>query len=239
MKLAIFDVDDTLLTGALGLDLAHALAQDTDVDIPALTRLMTDFAHGDITHDQMTTMGYRFMSRTFHGLTTAQVEHRSQQVWKRAEPRLHHYVRPAFAALRAAGYEICLISGSPSQVVRLLAEELNVGHWYAAEVACRDGFFQHQVLAAPALTGGKHRAFDDLLAKAARDTADLAASLAMGDSPADAEIFERIGHPLAFEPDAELEARALTEGWPIVNRSTALAHLTSLASDADLTRHRP
>ncbi|MGH8927313.1 MAG: HAD family hydrolase, partial [Acidimicrobiia bacterium] len=57
----------------------------------------------------------------------------------------------------------------------------------------------------------------EAIAKLAADRAyDLVASYAYSDSISDLPMLEAVGHPVAVNPDSELEDIAHDRGWPVV-----------------------
>ncbi|MFD4374832.1 HAD family hydrolase [Streptomyces sp. NPDC058527] len=233
MKLAVLDVDGTLLPGALGLDLAHALAKDSSFDLGTLADIMAHYQHGAISHTAMTLYAHRVFRETFAGLSEEHVASRAEQVWCRARQRVFPYARPALAALQQAGYEIWLISGSPAVSVRMAALDLGVSHWRGTELTVREGRYTGEVTSTPALVGGKRRAFFDLLSRVQGRRVDVGRSLAVGTAPIDIEVFHLVGHPVVFEPDPDLDAITRTHLWPVVDQSTAYDALTTLVRALD------
>src|SRR3712207_9128871 len=64
---------------------------------------------------------------------------------------------------------------------------------------------------------GKAQAIREL---AAREGIDLAASYAYSDSESDLPMLRAVGHPVAVNPDRELERVAREEGWRIMRFDT-------------------
>ncbi|GAB3483908.1 HAD family hydrolase [Amycolatopsis cihanbeyliensis] len=230
MKVAVFDLDGTLLPGALALDLAYAFARHVDVDINSITCLMSEYQDGAVSHDELMVRLHQILQKTFAGLAVEYVAHQAELVWRQAATRLHHYVWPALESLRGAGYQIWLISGSPAQTVRVAATALGFHQWSATEFAVYDGRFTGELISAPALAGGKFGAFHALLHRTDARKLDTEKSMAVGNSPADAELLEIVGNPFAFEPDRYLARMAHYNNWPVIDRITASAAIRAISA---------
>jgi HAD superfamily hydrolase (TIGR01490 family) len=228
MKAALFDLDGTLIPGALGLELARKLAADAvPIALEELEQLLVEYQRGSISYEQMTRQAHSIYAHGLAGLPVRTVEEAANQVWQQVSPTLHHYARPLIARLQDAGFTVLLLSGSPRETVKCAAAELEVDRWMATTLQVRDGHYTAHLTAAPSLSGGKlhalHSCADDI-------AIDLANSIAIGNSPSDAELFEIVGHPFAFEPDTALRQLATDRGWPIINRHNTLETIHTTAT---------
>ncbi len=113
---------------------------------------------------------------------------------------------------RGKGRRIIVVSSSPEEIVQPLCRYLAIDEVIAtrAEVG-PDGKYTGQI-AQYAYGPGKAVAMAEL---AERDGIDLAASYAYSDSATDIPMLELVGHPVAVNPDAELEKHAKEKGWEI------------------------
>jgi HAD superfamily hydrolase (TIGR01490 family) len=112
-----------------------------------------------------------------------------------------------------AGRMVVIVSSAPAEVVRPLGEFLGVDDVIAtrAEVDSRGNY-----------TGelsfygyGPHKA-EAIQAYAARERLDLDESYAYSDSITDEPMLRAVGHPVAVNPDRELDRLARDEGWPVM-----------------------
>lgn len=135
-------------------------------------------------------------------------------------PRLLDDVRKesqGFISLHTeAGRDTYLVTASPIEIVRSLAEELGMTGAIATVAETVDGVY----------TGGLSEPFcygpakaDAIRRMAESEDYDLALSYAYSDSVSDLPMLEVVGHPVAVNPDNGLEAVARSRGWPIVEFS--------------------
>lgn len=136
-----------------------------------------------------------------------------------ARETMHHVVTPSIyaeareliRAHRAAGHHVVIISASAAVLVDIIAEELGVEHVIATELAEEDGRFTGEVLF---YCKGPNKAAA-LERTAAAEDIDLRASYAYSDSATDIPMLEKVGHPVAVNPDRQLKRHALAHEWDI------------------------
>jgi HAD superfamily hydrolase (TIGR01490 family) len=113
---------------------------------------------------------------------------------------------------RDAGRQVYLVSASPEEIVRPLAEYLGVDGAIASRtVTDADGRYTGEMA---------FYAYGPFKADAIRDLAqergiDLDASYAYSDSYTDVPMLEVVGHPVAVNPDRVLARLARQRGWEI------------------------
>jgi HAD superfamily hydrolase (TIGR01490 family) len=158
------------------------------------------------------------------------------EVAARVLPRLSDRVRPESRRLvkmhHEAGRETWIVSASPYGIVAPLAATLGMTGAIATKGKVVDGYYTDQ-LDGPFVYGqGKVTAILELSADRGYD---LVASYAYSDSISDLPMLEAVGHPVAVNPDRELEKIAHDRGWPVVifarktKRAIALGLGTSAA----------
>ena len=140
-----------------------------------------------------------------------------EQVRDIAKDTLHNVVTPTIYAEardliekhKQAGHQVVIISASARILVELIAAELGVDHVVATELETRDGHFTGEVLY---YCKGATKAA--AVAELASDYGiDLSASFAYSDSATDIPMLERVGHPVAVNPDRAMKKHALEHGW--------------------------
>ena len=135
-----------------------------------------------------------------------------EAVDKRIAPFIHLPVRRLADQHRAAGREVYLVSTSPEEVVRPLAEYLGIDHVIATRAEVVDGIYTGR-LSFYCFGEAKATALEELVS--ARQI-DLAASFAYSDSASDLPMLLAVGHPVAVDPDKKLRRVALDRGWEIM-----------------------
>lgn len=227
-KVAVLDVDGTLLPGALGVELLQLLIRRDMCDPNAARRVLetlADFRVGQIDFETMATRAYADFARALAGRSCAQVESVARELWTERRAALFGFVPRLLELLRAHGYHTMLISGSPIEMVALVAETLDIPEAHGALFCRNEGHYTGMVELSSGMPGRKAEIF-----AAATSGYELqhARCFAMGDTLTDVSLFEHVGLPLAFEPSPELDELARARGWAIASRVDVVARARDL-----------
>lgn len=125
---------------------------------------------------------------------------------------VHVFTRELAHASKSIGVRRVIVSGSPHQAVQEFALLNDIQIFLGTE---------HPIDENNCFTGGapvehalnKKKALEELSAKHALH---LMSSCAIGDSRADAAMFETVGYPICFNPEKKLLTMARTNRWPVV-----------------------
>lgn len=114
---------------------------------------------------------------------------------------------------RHAGRATYIISAAPQEIVAPLAHALGMAGGIGTRGEVVDGVYTGE-LAGPFCYGqGKVEAINEI---ANWDGLALHQCYAYSDSASDLPMLNAVGHPVAVNPDRELERHARDHGWPIV-----------------------
>ena len=112
---------------------------------------------------------------------------------------------------RALGRKIFIVSSSPEEVVRSLAEHLGDVEVIATRAKIEDGKFTGEL---EFYAYGENKA--EMIRHIAEEQGiDLSTSYAYSDSATDLPMLEAVGHPVAVNPDRDLRKEAERRGWQI------------------------
>ncbi|MBA3361319.1 MAG: HAD family hydrolase [Acidimicrobiia bacterium] len=154
-------------------------------------------------------------------------------------PKLIDRVRPESHKLlqmhHDAGREMWIVSASPYGIVAPLADTLGMTGAIATRGKVIEGHYSAELEGPFVYGAGKA----DAIARLATErNYDLVASYAYSDSISDLPMLELVGHPVAVNPDSQLENTAHDRGWPVVifarktKRAMALGLGTTAAAGA-------
>jgi HAD superfamily hydrolase (TIGR01490 family) len=112
---------------------------------------------------------------------------------------------------RARGRRVFIVSSSPEEVVRPLAERLGPAEVIATRAKIEDGRYTGEL---------EFYAYGDQKAEIIRSVAaergiELEGSYAYSDSITDLPMLEAVGHPVAVNPDRDLRREAERRGWQV------------------------
>ena len=212
---AFFDLDRTLISGASAFPLGveawrQGLASNPDIGRWALSalsfRLMGD--KGDATDD----VKGDFLS----GIAGASVQ-ALEMVGAAVLPKLVARVRPESRKLinlhHEAGRDTWIVSAAPHEIVEPLARSLGMTGAIGTRGKVVAGHYTGELDGPFVYGAGKV----DAIEKIAADFGyDLERSYAYSDSVSDLPMMEAVGHPVAVNPDSELDSVSHERGWPVV-----------------------
>lgn len=213
---AFFDLDRTLISGASAFPFGveawrQGLASSTDIakwTIAALSYLIA----GDKGDGSTTDVRTEFLAR-IEGASVADLDLIGQAVLPKLVSRVRPESRKLVSMHHEAGRDTWIVSASPHGIVEPLAASLAMTGAIGTRGEVVDGYFTGQ-LDGPFIYGpGKAQAIEKL---AADRGYDLNLSYAYSDSVSDLPMMELVGHPVAVNPDSELDRIAHERGWPIV-----------------------
>ena len=222
VRLAILDVDGTLYPGALGVELLSALLASGVCDretVEPVFDVLHQYRTGQIDFATMSVNAYRLFAAALNDCACGDVERVARQTWQRERTRLFPFATELVRILKEAGYVPVLISGSPHEVVQLLAEDLGIIQFCGALFSRYGGSYTGEVELASGVLGNKQLILSTMINE---QEVRLRDSFAIGNSLTDLVLLELVGAPVAFEPEATLRSLALQRGWTIADRETVL-----------------
>jgi HAD superfamily hydrolase (TIGR01490 family) len=211
MKLAIFDIDGTLVEGSTERRFWRYLVRHGRQGPRQLLKYCWFWLRFRSVYGAETAKKNKAY---LAGLAVAEVDSlASEFVTTEILPRLY---APAVARLKQHlrhGDTVALISGTLEPIARALAAALGVLHVRATVCRQRDGIY----LASPPKVHPFAAVKLTLAAElAAQLRADLRHASAYGDSRHDLALLEAVGNPVAVRPDGPLLATARGNRWDII-----------------------
>jgi phosphoserine phosphatase len=225
MRIAVLDVDGTLIAGTLAGPLPAMLAEAGLAPEDRLGLLR----RAQVASDPQDPRAAARMNELFAAMLTdvpcRAVSAVMADLWQRQRERLFDFTRPLVIALKQAGHVPLLISGGPEEMVAHLAGELGVTLFRGTRFERADGLYTGRVAATVA--DGKDGAAQDLVGD---ERIDWPGSLAVGNSLGDVSSLSRVGRPVLFEPTPALRLLARHHSWPVCDRTSLLTHLRDQAA---------
>jgi HAD superfamily hydrolase (TIGR01490 family) len=121
--------------------------------------------------------------------------------------------RQRVAEHKAQGHVVAIVSASTQYVVEPMAAYLGIhGQYVCTHLESEDGRLTGRLTPPPCYGAGKVVWAERF---AAEHDVDLLASFFYTDSISDLPLLERVGHPVAVNPDPRLRRLARARGWPI------------------------
>jgi len=215
MPLAIFDLDNTLLSGdsdyLWGNFLVRKGVVDGDYYHRENERFFADYKAGRLDIDAF----LRFSLRPLRDQDLRQL-HAWREEFLRSEidPIISEASRQLVEHHRAAGDLPLIITATNAFVTAPIARRFGIEQLIATEPERLDGHYTGRVAGIPSFREGKVRRLEQWMKE---QGADLRGSWFYSDSHNDLPLLERVDHPVAVDPDSSLAALARDRGWPIIS----------------------
>ncbi len=215
MSLAIFDLDNTLLSGDSDYLWGQFLVEQGLVDGEFYERENQRY------YDQ-----YRAGTLDIHEFLAFMLRPLAENplaellAWRERfmEEKIQSILLPKAAELldrhRAAGDSLLIITATNRFITEPIAELLGVPHLLATEPEFADGRYTGRSSGIPCFQHGKVERLSEWLDSTDHDLAD---SWFYSDSLNDLPLLDRVTYPVAVDPDDALAEHARQRGWPIIS----------------------
>ncbi len=218
MRLALFDLDNTLLFGDSDYEWGQFL-----VDRGVLGR-ETYEAQNQAYYEQYiagTLDIHEYLGFALRPLAA----HEPQELarWHadfmrdRILPMISSAARELVRKHLRAGDLSAIVTATNSFVTMPIAREFGVRHLVATEPESRNGRFTGRVAGTPCFREGKIRRVDEWLEGLGHRLSDFEKSVFYSDSHNDLPLLHRVTHPVAVNPDDVLALEARQRGWPVIS----------------------
>lgn len=218
MRLALFDLDNTLLAGDSDFEWAQYLIGQGVLDREVYE------ARNQAFYDQ-----YKAGTLDIHEFLDFQLKPLSRHprsqldAWHR--DFMQHKILPI---VTAKGRElvsrhqkeadlVAIVTATNSFVTAPIAREFGVTHLIATEPEQADGEFTGRVAGLPSFREGKITRLEGWLAGQGLSWASISESWFYSDSLNDLPLLQKVSHPVAVDPDDTLKSHAEAHGWPIIS----------------------
>ena len=215
MALAIFDLDNTLLSGDSDYEWGRFLATHGLVDGGHYERENQRYyqAYHAGTLDIFEFLRFALRPLSEHPLPTL-YDWRARFLRECIDPIILPAARALLDRHRDQGDTLLIITATNSFVTAPIAERLGVSHLLATEPELKDGRYTGEVTGIPCFQEGKVSRLQVWLAEHDQSLDD---SWFYSDSHNDLPLLKRVTHPVAVDPDDALRAYAETQGWRIIS----------------------
>jgi HAD superfamily hydrolase (TIGR01490 family) len=218
VKLALFDLDHTLLAGDSDYEWGQfliergVLARETYEAQNA--RFFEQYKAGTL--DIHEYLGFALGPLAAH-MPQELARWHAEFMRERIRPMILPRARALIARHRDAGELCAVVTATNSFVTAPIARELGVPHLVATEPESVAGRFTGRVAGTPCFREGKLRRVDEWLAGLGHRFAQFEDSCFYSDSHNDLPLLERVRRPVAVDPDEQLAAAAAERGWPVIS----------------------
>ena len=215
MKLAIFDLDQTLIASDSDRLWGEFMSERGHLDAAAYRRandaFYEDYLAGRLDIDAFLAFQLKPLG-----------QHRRATLERLRADYLQHKVKPLVlpAALdlvaqhRRQGHELLIITATNRFVAEPIAALFGIDNLIACEPEMRAGEYTGRASGIPSFAAGKVRRLRDWLAQEGRHVSE---SWFYSDSHNDLPLLGEVDHPVTVDPDETLKKEARKAGWPVIS----------------------
>jgi HAD superfamily hydrolase (TIGR01490 family) len=218
MRLVLFDLDNTLLTGDSDYEWGQFLVDRGVLERAAYEaqnrQYYEQYVNGTLDIHEYLGFALRPLAeRSPRELERWHGEFMRERIAPMITPAARELVR---GHLRDG--DLCaIVTATNSFVTAPIAREFGVAHLIATEAESRDGRFTGRVAGTPCFRDGKLKRLDEWLAARGERLGGFAESVFYSDSHNDLPLLERVTRPIAVDPDEPLAAEAARRGWAVLS----------------------
>jgi HAD superfamily hydrolase (TIGR01490 family) len=213
---AFFDLDKTLMQGSSGFQFARVVRAAGLISRRQLARdavANLRFRLRGVSDDESHALRMRIAS-SLAGVRVRDLERLGVHALKRILPRLYPQMLKLAYEHQDAGRPVYIVTAASQDMAQVLARVMSFDGALGSTLSeVQDGVFTGRPAGDFLYGAAKAEAITRL---AAREGLDLGASFAYSDSASDAPMLRAVGHPVAVNPDAELERLAREADWEIM-----------------------
>jgi HAD superfamily hydrolase (TIGR01490 family) len=209
---AVFDIDGTIFRSSLLIEITDALIAQK-VFNPTIEKIysreFTAWRNREASYDHYIGKVIEAFKQYLQGVKTSQLEDAADIVIGTMGRETYRYTRDLVKSLQKTHFLIA-ISKSPEVMVRKFAEHWGFDDYDASVYESKDGIYTGECT-----TDNRHK--DVILRELVQEHhLDLKDSIGVGDSEGDIPLLSLVEHPIAFNPNSLLFAKAIEENWQVV-----------------------
>ncbi len=218
MKLALFDLDNTLLNGDSDFEWSQFLIRIgvLDGELFAAQNLKFYEQYKAGTLDIFEFLDFQLKPLSRHPRSTLDAWHQ-QFMSESIMPMVTQASRDLVARHQASGDVCVIITATNSFVTEPIAKVFGIDYLIATEPEQKHGEFTGAVAGVPSFKAGKITRLNDWLSERGWTLDSFADTTFYSDSHNDLPLMKLVQHPVAANPDDTLRAYAQQHAWPIMN----------------------
>lgn len=215
MKLAIFDLDNTLIAGDSDYLWGQFLTEKNYVDGQSYAeghdKFYADYVAGQLDIQEFLRFQLKPLADTDH-----------EELLKRRQDYIDSKIRPVILAKaielieshREKGHQLLIITATNEFLTRPIADILGIEELIGCQAEMIDGQYTGQPVGIPSFQDGKIKRLEMWLEKREEEICE---SWFYSDSRNDIPLLEYVDHAFAVDPDDKLRKTAEERQWPVLS----------------------
>jgi len=214
-RLALFDLDNTLLAGDSDHGWGEFMASEKLVDAADYGK-KNDLFYQDYLAGRLDMVAYaEFALAPLMKYSISELAVIHQKFMKATViPMIAPKTQALLKKHRDAGDILVIVTATNDFITAPIAEYLAIPHLIATPTECIDGRYTGKLSGAPCFKEGK---IDKLNAWMALNNYTIEGACFYSDSHNDLPLLALVDEPFAVDPDDTLKAHALATGWPVLS----------------------
>ncbi|MBU0688925.1 MAG: HAD-IB family hydrolase [Gammaproteobacteria bacterium] len=218
MNLALFDLDNTLLSGDSDFEWSQFLIEQGVLDRELFEAknlaFYEQYKAGTLDIHEFLDFQLKPLSR--HARKVLNQWHEAFMRIK-VRPMMGDKARALVKEHLAAGDVCVVITATNSFVTAPIVREFGIEHLIATDPEQKDGEFTGGVAGVPSFREGKVARMEQWLSERGWSWGSFEQSCFYSDSLNDLPLLSKVKRPVAVDPDATLRAHAEQQGWPVIS----------------------
>lgn len=215
MKLAIFDLDNTLIGGDSDYLWGQFLCEhgylDKDSHSHRHRQYYEDYKAGNLDIREF----LEFQLQPLAGVDPATLEQRrAQYLEEKIRPIVLDKAQQLVESHRDKGHCLVIITATNEFITRPIATMLGIEHLIASNAEQVNGYYTGKPAGIPSYAAGKVKRLRSWLEEQKTEPDE---TWFYSDSHNDLPLLELVDHPVAVDPDAILKQTAVEKNWPIIS----------------------
>lgn len=218
MRLALFDLDNTLLAGDSDYQWGQFLIEmgvlDGKIHTARNDQFYQDYKDGNL--DIMAFLEFQLKPLATHPRSQLNAWH-EQYMASRVRPMMTEKAKKLVKQHQDNGDLCMIITATNSFVTTPIAREFGIENLIGTTPEERDGQFTGHVSGTPSFKEGKVTRLQQWLSERNQALEDFETSWFYSDSHNDLPLMKLVKQPVAVDPDPQLKAHAQAAGWPVIS----------------------
>ena len=215
MKLAIFDLDNTLIAGdsdcLWGEYLSECGYVDSENYKSTHDRFYQDYLDGNLDIFAFLEFQLKPLAENDRHILESW---RDEYIQKKIKPIILANALKLVEQHRQQGHELLIITATNRFLTEPIAHEFDIDNLIACEPEIVDGQYTGKVIGTPSYANGKVTRFNEWIAE---KNNSIDESWFYSDSHNDIPLLRMVNHPIAVDPDDSLKQEAVKSGWKIIS----------------------
>jgi HAD superfamily hydrolase (TIGR01490 family) len=216
-ELALFDLDNTLLSGDSDYEWAQFLIERGVLDRSEYEarndHFFRQYKEGRLDIHEF--LDFQLAPLASHPRGQLEQWH-GEFMRAKVRPMIRSKGRELVRRHLDAGHLCAIVTSTNAFITAPIAREFGVEHLLATELETRDGRFTGKPSGTPAFRQGKVTRLAEWLGGRGESLASFVQSWFYSDSLNDLPLLERVTRPVAVDPDEILRGEALARGWQVI-----------------------